>query len=180
MAGERKYLYGPVPSRRLGLSLGVDIVHLKVCTLDCIYCQLGVNSEKTIKRGNYAPIGDVLAELKGRVAEGLRADYITICGSGEPTLHSQLGELIEHIEEPIIIDHHARTGYWEGISGIYYCDDSKTSCAEIIFQVLKVANKNLDKTIGLALMAAIITDTGRFKFANFETFKTFMVFEFIS
>ena len=92
------YLYGPVPSRRLGLSLGVDIVPFKVCTLDCIYCQLGRSSEKTIRRKNYVPLRDVLAELKGRVAEGLEADYVTISGSGEPTLHSELGKLIDGIK----------------------------------------------------------------------------------
>jgi wyosine [tRNA(Phe)-imidazoG37] synthetase (radical SAM superfamily) len=95
----KKYLYGPVPSRRLGLSLGVDIVPLKVCTLDCIYCQLGRSSQKTLTRKIYAPLQDVLSELKGRIESGLRADYITIGGSGEPTLHSQLGELIEAIKD---------------------------------------------------------------------------------
>ena len=88
------YLFGPVPSRRLGLSLGVDIVPLKVCTLDCVYCQLGRTSEKTIERKDYVPVGAVLDELKKRLAQGLQADFITISGSGEPTLHCRLGELI--------------------------------------------------------------------------------------
>jgi len=94
-----KYLYGPVPSRRLGLSLGVDIIPAKVCTLDCIYCQIGRTTEKTIERKNYTDIEAVLDELKKRVAQGLKADFITISGSGEPTLNSRLGELIDGIKK---------------------------------------------------------------------------------
>jgi len=94
---EYKYLFGPVPSRRLGLSLGVDIVPFKTCTQNCIYCQLGTDGVLTLERRAYVPIADVLAELRQRIAEGLTADYVTISGSGEPTLHSGLGELIDGI-----------------------------------------------------------------------------------
>lgn len=99
MAEEKKYLYGPVPSRRLGRSLGIDIVPFKLCTLDCVYCQLGKTTEKTLERGDYIPIESVLAELKDRLATGLEADYLTVGGSGEPTLHSRLGELIDGIKK---------------------------------------------------------------------------------
>jgi len=94
----RKYLYGPVPSRRLGLSYGVDIVPFKVCTLDCVYCQLGRTVEKTVKRMDFAPVEEILAELTEALAEGPKADFITIGGSGEPTLHCRLGELIDGIK----------------------------------------------------------------------------------
>lgn len=96
---QTKYLYGPVPSRRLGLSLGVDIVPAKVCTLDCVYCQLGRTTEKTVERKDFVPIDTVLAELRDRLAQGLVADFITISGSGEPTLNSRLGELIDGIKQ---------------------------------------------------------------------------------
>jgi len=96
---KRKYLYGPVPSRRLGLSCGIDIVPLKVCTLDCIYCQLGTTAQTSIERKEYIPIEPVLAELKEALSEGLEADYITLAGSGEPTLNSRLGELIDGIKK---------------------------------------------------------------------------------
>jgi len=96
---KNKYLYGPVPSRRLGLSCGVDIAPLKVCTLDCVYCQLGKTAQTTIERKEYIPIEPVLAELKDALAEGMEADYITIAGSGEPTLNSRLGELIDGIKK---------------------------------------------------------------------------------
>jgi wyosine [tRNA(Phe)-imidazoG37] synthetase (radical SAM superfamily) len=99
VAEEKKYLYGPVPSRRLGRSLGIDIVPFKVCTLDCVYCQLGGTTEKTLRRRDYVPVEAVLAELKDKLAEGLEADFISISGSGEPTLNSRLGELIEGIKK---------------------------------------------------------------------------------
>ncbi len=91
------YTYGPVPSRRLGMSLGVDIVTPKVCTLDCIYCQLGRTTRKSAVRQDFVDIGAVLREIKEKVDKDLQADYITIGGSGEPTLNARLGELIEGI-----------------------------------------------------------------------------------
>ncbi|MHC4290128.1 MAG: radical SAM protein [Planctomycetota bacterium] len=94
-----KYLFGPVPSRRLGRSLGVDILPLKTCTQNCIYCQLGKDAPTTLQRKEYAPIESVLTELKTKIAGGLEADFITISGSGEPTLHSGLGILINRIRE---------------------------------------------------------------------------------
>jgi wyosine [tRNA(Phe)-imidazoG37] synthetase (radical SAM superfamily) len=99
VAREKKYLYGPVPSRRLGRSLGVDIVPFKLCTLNCVYCQLGKTTKKTLRRGDFVPVEAVLAELKDRLAEGLEADFISISGSGEPTLNSRLGELIEGVKK---------------------------------------------------------------------------------
>jgi wyosine [tRNA(Phe)-imidazoG37] synthetase (radical SAM superfamily) len=99
VAKKEKYLFGPVPSRRLGLSLGVDIVPHKVCTLDCVYCQVGRTTTETIERKEYVPIGEVLAELRDRLASGLKADFITISGSGEPTLNSRIGDLIDEIKK---------------------------------------------------------------------------------
>jgi wyosine [tRNA(Phe)-imidazoG37] synthetase (radical SAM superfamily) len=99
LARKEKYLFGPVPSRRLGRSLGVDIVPYKVCTLDCVYCQVGRSTEITIERKEYVPIEAVISELKNRIAAGLQADFITISGSGEPTLHGKLGDLIDKIKK---------------------------------------------------------------------------------
>ncbi len=92
-----KYIFGPVPSRRLGRSLGIDLVPFKTCTYDCIYCQLGRTTVKTIERKEYAPVEEVLSELDRKLAEGASPDYVTLSGSGEPTLHSRLGELIAGI-----------------------------------------------------------------------------------
>jgi wyosine [tRNA(Phe)-imidazoG37] synthetase (radical SAM superfamily) len=98
MAQQYKYLYGPVPSRRLGRSLGIDIVPPKICTLDCVYCQIGRTTQKTLERAEYVPVGEVVREVKSRLTEGLEADYLTIGGSGEPTLNSGLGRLIDQIK----------------------------------------------------------------------------------
>ncbi len=96
-ARSRKYVFGPVPSRRLGRSLGVDLVPFKYCPFDCVYCQLGGTTCKTIERSEFVPLSDVVAEIGQRLAECARPDYITMSGSGEPTLYSRLGELIAEV-----------------------------------------------------------------------------------
>lgn len=93
MSNGYKYIFGPVPSRRLGRSLGVDLVPAKVCTFDCIYCQAGRTTDKTVERAEYVPTADVIAELSDWLPGGA-ADYITFSGNGEPTLHSGIGEVI--------------------------------------------------------------------------------------
>ncbi len=89
------YIFGPVPSRRLGRSLGVDLVPFKTCSYDCIYCQLGGTTNRTVERREWVPLDDVLAELKDKLVT--MPDYITLSGSGEPTLFSRLNELIAGI-----------------------------------------------------------------------------------
>ncbi len=90
-----RHIFGPVPSRRLGRSLGVDLVPFKTCTYDCIYCQLGRTTNLTVERQEWFGLDTIMEELKGKLAS--RPDYITLSGSGEPTLYSRLGELIERI-----------------------------------------------------------------------------------
>ena len=99
MSDGMKYLFGPVPSRRLGFSLGVDIIPFKVCSLDCVYCQLGRTTEKTTQRTEYVQIAEVIEELKDWIQNGGKADYITLSGSGEPTLNSRFGDLIDEIKK---------------------------------------------------------------------------------
>ncbi|MDD3801644.1 MAG: radical SAM protein [Desulfuromonas thiophila] len=91
-------LYGPVPSRRLGRSLGVDLVPYKVCSYDCSYCQLGHTTELTAERREYVDAAAVLAQLRQRLEQGLCCDYISLAGSGEPTLNSGLGWLLRQIK----------------------------------------------------------------------------------
>jgi len=91
-------VYGPVPSRRLGSSLGVDIIPFKYCSYDCVYCQLGRTTEKTIERREYVPVNDVLEELKTSLKEGPEPAYISLAGSGEPTLNAESGSLIRSIK----------------------------------------------------------------------------------
>ncbi len=90
------HVYGPVPSRRLGRSLGIDLAPLKTCTYDCLYCHLGKTTNKTIKRHQWPPLEEVLAELKAHLSS--EPDTITISGSGEPTLHSGIGNLIKAVK----------------------------------------------------------------------------------
>ncbi|OGV48791.1 MAG: radical SAM protein [Lentisphaerae bacterium GWF2_44_16] len=89
------HIFGPVPSRRLGRSLGVDLVPFKTCTYDCIYCQLGKTTCKTMRRQEWVSLDEVLKELKENLASN--PDYITLSGSGEPTLYSRIDELITGI-----------------------------------------------------------------------------------
>lgn len=96
---EVSLIYGPVPSRRLGLSLGIDLVPYKTCTYNCIYCQLGRTTTKTIRRRIYLPPKRILRELKESLKKNKRVDFITFSGSGEPTLNSKIGYLIRAIKK---------------------------------------------------------------------------------
>jgi len=94
-----RYLYGPVPSRRLGRSLGIDLVPHKICTYDCIYCQIGKTTVKTLVRKEYVPAGAILEEV-GRFLkeETSNIDHLSLSGSGEPTLNSQIGSITDGIK----------------------------------------------------------------------------------
>jgi wyosine [tRNA(Phe)-imidazoG37] synthetase (radical SAM superfamily) len=94
---QKEYIFGPVPSRRLGRSLGVDLVPFKTCSYDCIYCQLGRTTNKTVQRKPWVSLETILSQLQKKLS--LNPDYITLSGSGEPTLFSECGELIDAIKE---------------------------------------------------------------------------------
>lgn len=96
---KERFIYGPVPSRRLGRSLGVDLVPYKVCSYNCVYCQIGVTPEPTVLRKSYGPPGLIVKELKARLAEGVAPDFITLGGSGEPTLNLDIGKIIKGIKD---------------------------------------------------------------------------------
>lgn len=91
----KRLIYGPVPSRRLGFSLGVDIIPYKVCSYNCIYCQLGKTTNKTLRRRSYVNPASVLKGIKTAISENKKIDYITFSGSGEPTLNKDLGTMIQ-------------------------------------------------------------------------------------
>lgn len=92
-------IYGPVPSRRLGLSLGVDLVPYKVCSYNCVYCQIGPTKNTTIDRKPYVSSEKILLQLFNRLKEGISPDYITLGGSGEPTLNSEIKLIIDRIKD---------------------------------------------------------------------------------
>ena len=92
------HLFGPVPSRRLGISLGLDLVPMKTCTLNCIYCECGRTTHLTLNRREYVPFEEVKKELSHFLSHNPRPDYITFSGSGEPTLNSTIGDVIHFIK----------------------------------------------------------------------------------
>jgi wyosine [tRNA(Phe)-imidazoG37] synthetase (radical SAM superfamily) len=107
MALSYQYLFGPVPSRRLGRSLGIDVTPFKTCSFDCVFCQCGCTTRLITERGEFVPLEAVCAEIELWLKEDGAADCITFAGSGEPTLYSRLGELIAFIKSlttiPVII-----------------------------------------------------------------------------
>jgi len=100
-----EYLFGPVLSRRLGLSLGVDLLENKTCNLDCVYCELGGTSSLACCRGRFVPPQKVIREIKSRAGESF--DYLTFAGSGEPTLSADLGDILAQakklVDAPIAV-----------------------------------------------------------------------------
>ncbi len=99
MKGSRyRSLFGPVPSRRLGRSLGIDLVPFKTCSLNCVYCQLGPTTRRTTQRRPFVPAAEIIRDLRRWLDDGGRADFITLAGSGEPTLNSEIGEVIRFVK----------------------------------------------------------------------------------
>lgn len=94
----RKYVFGPVASRRLGISLGVDLVHPKTCSFNCIYCEAKETTKLTLERQEYVPINEVIAELDAVLKSHPMLDYITFSGSGEPTLNSRIGQVVHFLK----------------------------------------------------------------------------------
>jgi wyosine [tRNA(Phe)-imidazoG37] synthetase (radical SAM superfamily) len=102
-----RYIYGPVNSRRLGLSLGLSLTPHKVCDFDCVYCQLGRTTDRSLERKEYLKIDEIVAEVNSWTvnnAESVKSlDFITISGSGEPTLNSGIGLLIDSLRKIIAV-----------------------------------------------------------------------------
>lgn len=94
-----KYLFGPVPSRRLGTSLGVDLVPKKVCSLDCVYCEVGKTTVLTLDRKEYVKLQEVKDELLDFFKNNPDPDFITFSGYGEPTLNVSIGEILNFIKK---------------------------------------------------------------------------------
>jgi len=92
------YVFGPVPSRRLGLSLGIDLIPRKTCSYDCIYCQVGKTTDRIMEPSSFVSVSDVIEELK-EVLLKTPPDVITLAGSGEPTLNADIGVIISEIKK---------------------------------------------------------------------------------
>jgi wyosine [tRNA(Phe)-imidazoG37] synthetase (radical SAM superfamily) len=99
-----RYVYGPVPSRRLGRSLGIDPVPPKTCNWNCVYCQLGRTTPVSNERRELAPLEEVLDEVESAfTAGGGNIDWVTFVGSGEPTLHTGLGRMIREVRAMVSV-----------------------------------------------------------------------------
>jgi len=94
-----KYIFGPVASRRLGRSLGIDLIPYKTCSFDCVYCQIGKTTYQTLERAQYVPTQAVITELEQRLKNPSGIDFLTFSGSGEPTLHIALGQIIKRLKQ---------------------------------------------------------------------------------
>jgi wyosine [tRNA(Phe)-imidazoG37] synthetase (radical SAM superfamily) len=92
------FIFGPVPSRRLGLSLGINIIPFKTCSYNCIYCEVGKTTNLTIERKSFFDVEQIKSEFVSIVEKAGKIDYVTFSGSGEPTLNSDLGELIGFVK----------------------------------------------------------------------------------
>ncbi|MBM3312523.1 MAG: radical SAM protein, partial [Candidatus Aminicenantes bacterium] len=101
------HTYGPVPSRRLGYSLGVDLLPFKTCSMDCVYCQLGPSPRTTMRRREFAPVEAVLADIRAALRRDPQIEAVTFSGSGEPTLHAGLGTIIAAVKKatdvPVVV-----------------------------------------------------------------------------
>jgi wyosine [tRNA(Phe)-imidazoG37] synthetase (radical SAM superfamily) len=95
----KQYVFGPVASRRLGVSLGVDVIKASCCSLDCIYCEAKATTCLTLERKEYVPVDAVTAELDEVLRAAPALDYITFSGAGEPTLNSRIGDVISFLKE---------------------------------------------------------------------------------
>ena len=148
-----KHLFGPVPSRRLGISLGVDLVPHKVCSLNCVYCEVGKTTNLTIERKEYIPLNDILTELRSYLENKPELDYITFSGAGEPLLHNGIGNIITFIKEnypqyklalltnsTLLYDKNVR----QEILGIDLLLPSLDAVSEKVFKKLNRPNPKLD------------------------------------
>lgn len=88
------YLYGPIYSRRYGQSLGIDLLHEKICSFNCRFCQLKQTAHPTTDPVSFPPVDDIIAELEAWSKTDVHTDYMTLCGSGEPTLHRDFGKVL--------------------------------------------------------------------------------------
>jgi wyosine [tRNA(Phe)-imidazoG37] synthetase (radical SAM superfamily) len=92
------FIFGPVPSRRLGLSLGINIIPFKTCSYNCIYCEVGKTTDLTIERKSFFDVDEIKREFVDTIEKSGKIDFVTFSGSGEPTLNSDLGALIKFVK----------------------------------------------------------------------------------
>ncbi len=139
-----KYIYGPVPSRRMGSSLGISPIPEKMCNYSCIYCQLGRTNKMSNRRDEFFPLKEILDEVKQYKLDNINFDVITIVGEGEPTLYSRLKDLIKGIQsifnKPVAVI----------TNGALICDPNvrnELMSADIVLPSLDAYNEDMFKKI---------------------------------
>jgi wyosine [tRNA(Phe)-imidazoG37] synthetase (radical SAM superfamily) len=145
-----------VPSRRLGSSLGVDLVPYKTCTLDCVYCECGPTTDMTVTRREFVPTDKVIEELDDYLSGSPSIDFVTFSGAGEPTLHSGIGRIIDHIKE-----HHP--GYRLALltNGTLFFDEAlraEVKRVDVILPSLDAATPGAFSTINRPHAALVLED----------------------
>jgi len=96
---EFKYLKGPVKSRRLGRSLGINLLSDKICSFNCVYCEAGRTKKLTSERNEYVPVDEVIKELEEFLSKSPELDYITFAGTGEPVMNNRINDIILFIKQ---------------------------------------------------------------------------------
>jgi wyosine [tRNA(Phe)-imidazoG37] synthetase (radical SAM superfamily) len=139
-----KYVFGPVPSRRLGFSLGVDIIPAKYCCFDCIYCQIGKTTNVGIARKSFIDPYKIINEIIDAVNTTEHIDYITFSGSGEPTLNSDLGTMIKEVKRKTEIPVSVITN-----GALLYLDDVRKDLmlADVILPSLDAVSEDIFKYV---------------------------------
>ncbi|MCP4150066.1 MAG: radical SAM protein [bacterium] len=163
-----KHVFGPVPSRRLGISLGVDIIPFKTCTLDCIYCECGKSTDLTVLRKTFVDPAIILDEIEAVLKENKHIDHITFSGAGEPTLHKDIGDIIRGIKKltpaPIAVLTNATLFYLEDVrrdlAGADLVLPSLDAVSPAVFAKINRPHESLDKQ---KIIEGLITFSQEFK-----------------
>jgi wyosine [tRNA(Phe)-imidazoG37] synthetase (radical SAM superfamily) len=157
-----KRLFGPVVSRRLGISLGVDVVAYKYCSLNCVYCEVSKTTHLTLKRKSFFRPKDIIAELDDFLATKPVLDYITFSGAGEPTLYSDLGQIITYIKthypqyKLALITNSTLLKDAQVRSEILPCDLILPSLDAVSDEVFMQVNRPIDKLSAQDLIAGLM------------------------
>jgi len=138
------FVFGPVPSRRLGFSLGVDIIPSKYCNFDCIYCQIGRTTNRNVSRKKIFEIEDVAKEIVTTIHNTEKVDFVTFSGSGEPTLNRNLGTIIKEVKKCVNIPVAVITN-----SSLLYLEEVRNDLidADVVLPSLDAASEKMFKRI---------------------------------
>jgi len=147
-----KHVFGPVASRRLGISLGVDIIPYKTCTLDCLYCECGKTTTLSLERESFVDSFVVLQEIRQAIIHEPHIDFITFSGGGEPTLNKDIGTIISKIKEmtsiPVAIITNGTLLYRSDVRDDILLADlvlpSLDAASRTVFEAINKPHKDLD------------------------------------